>query len=105
MQPARIDEDSSSGRFAKAEGIVTRMVADETIIVPVRTGVANMNAIFTLNAVGSAIWARMDGKSSTADLIDAVIEEHEVTREEAARDVAEFLDALQQRGLIQPVKL
>lgn len=83
--------------------MVTRTVADETIIVPVRAGVANLNSIFTLNDVGSVIWARLDGQASTAELVDAVTESHEVTREEAARDVGEFLDALAHRGLIQSV--
>jgi hypothetical protein len=99
----KVDRGSAPGRFAKADGIVTRTIANETVIVPVRTGVANLNAIFTLNDVGTVIWSRLDGKASTNDLVDAVTTEHEVSRDEATKDVMEFLDALQRRGLIQPV--
>jgi hypothetical protein len=99
----KVDSGSTLGRFAKADGIVTRTIAHETVIVPVRTGIANLNAIFTLNDVGSVIWARLDGKTSTADLVEAVTKEHEVSREEATRDVVEFLEALQRRGLVTPV--
>jgi len=39
-------------RFVKEPDLVTRLIAGETIIVPIRDGVGDLNAVYTLNQVG-----------------------------------------------------
>jgi hypothetical protein len=84
----------------RSDHFVSRKVGDETVVVPVRAGVANLEAIFTMNGVGSAIWARIDGKTSVGDLARAVVGEFDVTEAEAASDVEEFVELLAARGLV-----
>ena len=79
---------------------VTRRIADETIIVPVVSGVGDLDAIFTLNAVGARIWGLIEAPMAVDAIVAHLVEEFDVTRQEAARDLAEFLDKLTAAGLI-----
>ena len=80
---------------------VTRQIAGETLIVPVAGQVMDVDSIYVLNEVASRIW-ELVGSPTTADRIAAVVvSEFDVSREQAAEDVAEFLKSLGERGLIQ----
>jgi hypothetical protein len=80
---------------------VTRQIGGETLIVPVAGSVTDLESIYVLNEVGSRIWELLRSPT-TADEIGAVIaSEFETSPERAAKDVAEFLDLLGARGLIQ----
>jgi Coenzyme PQQ synthesis protein D (PqqD) len=79
---------------------VTRQIAGETLIMPVAGRVVDLESIFVLNEVGSRIW-QLVGSPTTADRIaEVVAREFNVSTERAAGDVAEFLGALEARGLI-----
>lgn len=84
----------------KTDGFVSRDIADDTIIVPVRGGVGDLNAIFTLNAVGTTIWKLIDGATPLERLAGAIAAEYEVSPEDAARDVLEFVQLLTDKGLL-----
>lgn len=86
----------------KADGFVSRDIAGDTIVVPVRGGVGDLNAIFTLNAVGATIWKLIDGATPLERLASAVSAEYAVTADDAARDVREFVDLLTSKGLVVP---
>ena len=83
-----------------ADRTVTRLIAGETLIVPIAAGTADLDAIFTLNPVASRIWELIEQPRTVPQLVDAVCDEFEVPRESAARDVVEFLDSLRGAGLI-----
>ncbi len=84
----------------RSDGYVTRTVGDEMVMVPVRAGVANLEAIFTLNAVAAAIWRRIDGQTAARQLADGVADEFAVTPDQALADVNEFLGLLAAKGLL-----
>jgi Coenzyme PQQ synthesis protein D (PqqD) len=84
----------------RSDDFVTRKVGEDTIVVPVRKGVANLEAIFTMNAVAGAIWSRIDGRVTLADLARAVADEFDVAPAAAASDVAEFVGLLADKGLV-----
>jgi Coenzyme PQQ synthesis protein D (PqqD) len=80
--------------------LATRRIDDETIVVPISTGVGDLDAIYTLNDLGSRIWQLIDGATSVQQIIDAIHAEYEVSEEQAAHDVLEFLEELALRKLI-----
>lgn len=84
----------------KAEGYVSRSVGDDTIVVPVRAGVANLEAIFTLNGVGSVIWNGIDGRATVDDLTKSVASIYDVAQDAASADVAAFVQLLLRKGLV-----
>lgn len=89
--------------FVKDTRIVTRCIAGETVIVPVRHDVANLDSIFTLNEIGSRIWDLINERTSLTDMVQLISDEYDVTPSEAAKDIGEFLMKLQGADLIHPV--
>jgi len=83
---------------------VVREIGGETILVPVRSGVAELDAVYTLNEVGSVIWTGVSEGRSFREIVEAVVASFEVPEESAARDSEEFLVALQERGLVEIAK-
>ena len=84
----------------RSDGFVSRDFGGETIVVPVRAGVANLEAIFTLNGVGTTIWALIDGKRSVGEIARAVTAEFDVPEAEAEADVAAYVELLASKGLV-----
>lgn len=56
--------------------------------------------IKVLNPVGILVFSLIDGTRSEAQIADIVAEQFEVSAEEAARDVSEFLEELRRNGML-----
>lgn len=82
-------------------GFVTRRIAGETLIVPVSSRVGDLDAIYTLNEVGSRVWTLIEAPTSAEEIATALCEEYDAPREQVARDLAELLDELQANGLVR----
>jgi hypothetical protein len=80
---------------------VTRVIAGETLIVPIAAGVADLEAIYTLNDVGSRVWDLLESPTSTRQIAARIAAEYDVSAETAVRDVAEFVAALRAAGLVR----
>ena len=91
----------SNRYFVKEEDLVTRSIAGETIIVPVRNNVGDLDSIYTLNEVGSTIWELIDGKNSIVKIVEVVCDAYDVTSEVAKEDITDFLSTLETSGLIR----
>ena len=91
----------TTSAFAKKGEFVARKIAGETILVPVRGRVGDLDAIYNLNEVGGFIWTLLDGRSAFDQIVEAVCSEFDVQPDQAARDTAEFLGALADAGLVQ----
>lgn len=87
--------------YSRAKDFAVRSIAGETILVPIRSGVGELDSIFLLNETGSTVWEMVETAESADVIADAVTERFEVSREEAILDVREYLAALEQAGLIQ----
>jgi hypothetical protein len=88
--------------FTKEKDLVTRDVAGEEIIVPIKGHVGDLEGVFTLNEVGAIIWRLIDGKTTISQLTQAVRDEYDVEASEAEKDVVDFLRSLEDAGLIRP---
>jgi hypothetical protein len=88
--------------FDKEKELVTRDVAGEEIIVPIKGHVGDLEGVFTLNEVGAMIWRLMDGQTSVRQLMEAVRNEYDVEAAVAEKDVVDFLQSLEDAGLIRP---
>jgi len=85
------------------DSIVFRRIEDEVILVPIRQNVADLEKIYVLSEVGAHIWEQIDGRRSTAEILPLILEEFEVTEEEARQDLAEFVQQLGSIGAIARV--
>jgi hypothetical protein len=93
-------ERAALRRFAKRPEVVSRRIAGEAILVPVRSQVAELDSIFTLNDMGSLVWDLLDGEKTVSQIADLICASYEVATEEARQDLLEFLAELESAGLI-----
>ena len=96
--------EDSDRRPLKNDNFVTRRIIDETIIVPVRGDVSDLDALYTLNETAGRIWELMDGTKSVRQIVDIIQAEYEVSAGEAEKDVLEFLASLESSGLIRKLR-
>jgi len=89
-------------QYAKEADLVSREIAGETIIVPIRGRVGDLDSIYTLNEVGASIWNLLDGRTTVSQIVEAICQDFDVTVEEARKDALEFLETLKQANLIRP---
>jgi hypothetical protein len=89
--------------FAKKGEFVSRTIAGETILVPVRGQIGDLNSIYNLSEVAAFIWERIDGRRTVRELVAEVCNEFDVSADIARRDACEFIGDLERAGLIEPV--
>jgi hypothetical protein len=83
-------------RYRKNPDMVSRLIGDEFILVPIRRNVADLESVFTLGGTGVRVWELIDGRLTGRELCDRIVEEFEVEPEQAEADVLEFLRELQE---------
>jgi hypothetical protein len=83
-------------RYQKNPDMVSRLIGDEFILVPIRRNVADLESVFTLGGTGVRVWELIDGQLTGRELCDRIAEEFEVDLEQAEADVLEFLRELQE---------
>ncbi|MCK4348715.1 MAG: PqqD family protein [Thermoplasmatales archaeon] len=86
--------------FDKNLDIVSRKIADEYILVPIRDNVGDLESIYTLNEVGAFIWKLVNGKRKVKEIKEMIVEEFEVSGEEAEKDLIEFIQQLEGIGVL-----
>jgi hypothetical protein len=89
--------------YRPASDVVTRRVGDESIIVPLRSHVADLDSVITLNPVGARIWELLDGRRNVDAIAGTICEEFEVEPETAQADVDEFIHSLEEAKLVERV--
>jgi hypothetical protein len=82
------------------ETVVSRCIAGETILVPIRGSLADMQKLFTLDSVGAFIWGKLDGKRTVREVREEVVKAFEVEDGKAEADLTEFLAALVDERLL-----
>ena len=89
------DSDYLERRYAKNPSMVSRRIADEFILVPIRHNVGDLDSIYTLNEVGARIWELIDGNNSVREIRDRIVEEYEVDPQIAEQDMTELVTQLE----------
>jgi Coenzyme PQQ synthesis protein D (PqqD) len=79
---------------------VSRVIAGETLVVPICSGVGDMEAVYTFNALGAQLWDLLEQKLSAEELVAWLTQNFEVAPEAARTDVQIFVDDLKQTGLL-----
>lgn len=80
--------------------LIKREIAGDTILVPVGKTVYDSNGLFVLNELGAFIWDILPQVENEEEIVAAILNEYEVSAEEAAADIAEFLDKLRKMEII-----
>jgi len=90
--------------YQQGENIVSRNIAGESLLVPIRGHVADMQRIFALDPVGEFIWNKLDGTLSLSGILEELLETFSVDRDRAGEDLMGFIDELSRASLIEEIK-
>lgn len=84
----------------QSQSVVSRVIAGETLVVPVRGGVGDLASIYSLNELGSFLWQQLNPPKTFNELVNSVVDEYEVSAKTAQNDIRAFLDKIKDAGLI-----
>lgn len=90
--------------YAPSEDVVAREIEGELIIVPLVAGIGDLeDELFTLNETGKAIWDRLDGKRSLAEVTAILADEYTSEPGEIEQDVLGLVEELEKRRMLVEV--
>lgn len=75
--------------------VAGRIIDGEAVLVLSESGQINV-----LNSVGSRIWELADGTRSVDEITAAIVEEYDVSPQQAERDVNEFVQRLVEKEML-----
>lgn len=86
-------------KYSIKQGYVVREIAGEFIAVPVDSSCGTN--IIILNPVSKFLWEELQNEKSFDELLDAMLKNYEVSKEEAEADLKDFIMQLIENGLMQ----
>jgi hypothetical protein len=86
--------------ITKSKTLVERTIRDQLVLVPLKTGPARLDALYTLNEVAGFLWKAIDIASSEEDLIASLVSVYEIDDSLARADVKRILAELASIGAI-----
>jgi len=89
--------------YLRSSRVVSRVIANETLVVPIRGGVGDLDSIFSFNPLGSDLWTLLEKSSSLEEMTSWVTEHYDVTQERALADIQDFVGELVGAGLVTSV--
>jgi predicted nucleic acid-binding protein len=92
----------TASRVRRSSNVVSRVVADEAIVVPIRRGAADLDSIYTFNESGTKLWSLIESGRDAAALASYLQSEYGLTQADALSDAEAFVKDLTQEGLVEP---
>jgi hypothetical protein len=93
----------SSEAYVRSDSVVSRVIAGETLVVPIHGTVGDLASIYSLNAVGSTIWQALEKPKAVSELAELVEAEYDICSDQAQQDVLKFLEEMRSNRLIVPI--
>jgi len=81
-------------QFKRQPEMVARRVAGEIILVPIKPQIKEDPCLYTLDEIAAFLWEKLEQGSSGEELIEALLCQYSVSREQAVQDVQNFLEEL-----------
>ena len=75
--------------------MVSREIAGEAILVPIRQNVGDLESIYTLNETAARAWELIDGQNTVGEIRDVIVAEFVVDEDAAEEDLVELLRELE----------
>jgi hypothetical protein len=95
QNPPPFSSSSCSGNY------VTRRIAGETIVIPIRAEAAQLDSVYVFNEVGARIWGLLEAGQSEDAIVTTLAAEFEVDQERSRADLLGFVGVLREAGLVE----
>lgn len=80
----------------KNKNMVTRVIGNETVLLPVYKTSDEINCIYTLNKVASRVWEMIDGKQTLTAIKKKILKEFDTTSKEVDKKMEALLKELKE---------
>jgi len=84
--------------------MVTRVIGDETVLLPIYDTSEDIDCIYSLNEVASWVWEMIDGKNTIGEIKKKVLEEFDTSPQEVEEKMGKFLKDLLEIGAVEQTK-
>lgn len=82
------------------DGFMLRKVGGQNVVVAIGKASLDFNGIIRLNDTGKFLWEQLKSDITEEQLISAMLDEYDIDRETAEKDIAEFIVRLKGADLI-----
>jgi hypothetical protein len=89
--------------YRRDPNFVSRRIEKETVLVPIRNNVGDLDCIFSLNPVGALVWEQLDGVATLEAIRDRIVGEYDVSAVAAEADLNAFVAEMESISAIRPV--
>ncbi len=86
-----------------ADGYILKEIAGNHVVIPVGQNIVDYKSILHLNETGAFIWKQLENETTYNKVIEALIKEYEVTKEETPmieKDLDEFITHMNDMQLL-----
>ena len=85
-------------KYTLADSLTIRKVGEEVFVLD-----RNQSVLHSFNKTGIRLWEGLSQGASVEQLVERILEEFEVSREQATGDASKFVEVCRDRGLISVV--
>ena len=83
-----------------SRNFVLKKIGDESVVIPLGSEAINLGGVLTLNETGVMLYEMLKDNKEILELVDALVEAYNVSREQAMNDVLEFIEKLKELGIL-----
>lgn len=100
MTGAKKIDISLDERYRRSETIISRNIAGEAVLVPLRRNAADLDNIYALNETAAVVWEALDGQTPLREVLARILAEFEVEESQAEADLIELVAQLESLGAV-----
>lgn len=87
--------------YMRSRAVVSRLIAGETLVLPVRGDVGDLTSIYTLNETASTIWEALEKPRTLSEICDVIEDKYETSKQTVEEDTSFFVHELCALGLVK----
>lgn len=82
------------------KNFILREIAGDYVIVPIGETAMEFNGMINVNETGAFLWKCLQEETSLDAMTEAMLKEYEVEKDEAKKDIEEFVSLLKEKKIL-----
>lgn len=83
------------------EGFLLRKMGGQSVVVSVGAASTDFNGMIKLNETGDFLWHELENEKNEDELVQAMLENYDVSEDVARKGVCAFIETLKKPGIIE----
>jgi len=90
--------------YRRNDNFVFRRIEGETILVPIRGNVGDLDSIYSLNPVAAMVWENLDGSVDLKTIQNHIVAEYDVCDMDVQTDLLLFINEMKTIAAVEAVR-